>query len=325
MDSNEMIDRYVNEVGENLPRKMRADIEMELRSLLLDALEERGGAEPTPKMTAELLREFGSPETIAAQYRPAESLIGPKLFPTYKVVVTITVSIIGVLHLLLLGLVLWQNAGDDLIGRLLDMVFSFGRSAILNAGIVTLVFAIIERVAGDSLELPENKAEEWDPFALPPVKDPDRINRGELAVGIFFGVLFLAWLNVFPNWFGGANFGQEEPWFYVLVTAEFIALIPWFSASLLVDVVLKTIVFIQGRWNRVTRWLELGASAFGLYVAYLIFSLEEISSVPFFTTMAKSILAIVLIVGIFEIAGKLFRVLLGRPFTPRTFIKSKLA
>lgn len=325
MNANEMIDRYVNEVGENLPRKMRTDIEMELRSLLLDSLDERSGGDPTPKLTAELLREFGSPEAMAAQYRPAESLIGPKLFPTFKVVVTITVSIIGVLHLLWLGLVLWQNSGDDLIGRILNMIFSFGRSAILNAGIVTLIFAIIERVAGDSLSIPEKKAQEWDPFSLPPVKDPDRINRAELAVGIFFSLLFLSWLNFFPNWFGGVNFGEEEPWFFVLVTAELIALIPWFSASLLLDVVLKTAVFIQGRWNRVTRWLEIGSEIFGLYVAYRIFSLEEISTVPFFTTMTKSILAIAIIIIIIEIFGQLYRLLLGRPFTPRTFIKSKLA
>jgi hypothetical protein len=325
MNANEMIDRYVNEVGENLPRKMRTDIEMELRSLLLDSLDERSGGDPTPKLTAELLREFGSPEAMAAQYRPAESLIGPQLFPTFKVVVTITVSIIGVLHLLWLGLVLWQNAGDDLIGRILDMAFSFGRSAILNAGIVTFIFAIIERVAGDALSLPEKKAADWDPFSLPPVKDPDRINRAELAVGIFFGLLFLAWLNVFPNWFGGADFGEAGSGIFVLVTAELITLIPWFSASLLLDVVLKTAVFIQGRWNRVTRWIEVATTTFGLYVAYRVFNLSEISTVPFFTTMAKSILAIVIIIGIIEIFGKLFRLLVGRPFTPRTFIKSKLA
>ncbi|MCB8948666.1 MAG: hypothetical protein H6653_11680 [Ardenticatenaceae bacterium] len=325
MNSNEMIDRYVNEVGENLPRKMRADIEMELRSLLLDALEERAEAEPSAKETAAFLQEFGSPETIAAQYRPAESLIGPKLFPVYKVVVTITVSIIGVLHLLWLGLVLWQNAEGDLIGRILEMIFSFGRSAILNAGIVTFIFAMIERVAGDSLEVQEKKAGEWDPFDLPPVKDPNRVNRGELAVGIVFGVLFLAWLNVFPDWFGWVNFGSEDPWFLGLVTAELIALIPWFSASLLLDVVLKTIVFIQGHWSRGTRWLEVGTSIFGLYVAYLVFNLEEISVVPFFTTMAKSIMAIVILIGLIDVFSKLFRLLLGRPFKPHTFIKSKLA
>ena len=325
MNANEMIDRYVNEVGEHLPRKVRADIEMELRSLLLDALEERAGAEPSVKGTAVLLQEFGSPEAIAAQYRPAESLIGPELFPTYKLVVTITVSIIGGLHLLLLGLTLWQANGVDWLDIALNMVFSFGRSAILNAGIVTLIFAIIERTAGDSLTLPEKKAKEWDPFALPPVKDPDRIKRGELIAGIFFGLLFLVWLNFFPDWLGVINIGDEGSGIWMLVTAEFLALIPWFSASLLLDVLLKTAVLLQGRWNRVTRWIEVGTSLFGLYVGNLVFSLEEISTVPFLTTMAKVGLAIGLFIGTIELVGKLIRLLLGRPFTPRAFIKSKLA
>ncbi|MCB9008749.1 MAG: hypothetical protein H6656_15505 [Ardenticatenaceae bacterium] len=325
MDTNEMIDRYVNEVGQHLPRKTRADIEMELRSLLLDTLEEQSDGEPTPKITAELLREFGHPEAIAAQYRPEESLIGPKLFPHYKVGVVITVSIIGAFHLLGLGFALWQSGGADFVDKALSFIVSFGRSAIINAGIVTLVFALIERTVGDSLELPDHKAKGWNPFDLPPVKDPDRINRGELIVGIFFTIAFLVWLNFFPDWLGGVKLGEEGSGIFVLVTAEFLALIPWFSASLLLDVVLKTAVLIQGRWNRLTRWLEVGATGFGLYVTFLVFSLEQISTVPFFTTMAKAVLAIVLIIAIFELAGKLFRLLLGRPFTPRTFIKSKLA
>ncbi|MCB8925541.1 MAG: hypothetical protein H6652_07935 [Ardenticatenaceae bacterium] len=325
MNSNEMIDRYVNEVGENLPRKMRADIEMELRSLLLDALEERAEAEPSAKETAAFLQEFGSPETIAAQYRPAESLIGPKLFPTYKVVVTITVSIIGVLHLLFLGLALWSSNGADWLDKVLNLIASFGRSAVLNAGIVTLIFAIIERTMGDSLRLPEKNEIVWDPFSLPPVKDPDRIKRGELIAGIFFGLLFLVWMNFFPEWLGVVSIDEEGSGFWVLVTAEFMALIPWFSASLLLDVVLKTAVLIQGRWNRITRVIEIGTTIFGLYVAYLIFSLEEISTVPFITTMVKIGLAVALVIGSIELVGKVVRLLLGRPFTPRTFIKSKLA
>ena len=325
MNTNEMIDRYVNEVGEKLPRKMRADIEMELRSLLLDALEEQSGGEPTPKETAAFLQQFGHPEAIAAQYRPAESLIGPKLFPTYKFVVTITVAIIGVLHLLWLGLALWSGNGADWLDKVLNLLFSFGRSAILNAGIVTLIFAIIERVGGESLTLPETKTDEWDPFTLPPVKDPDRIKRAELIVGIFFGLLFLVWLNFFPNWLGGANFGEENTGIFVLVTAEFMALIPLFSVSLLLDVVLKTAVLIQGRWNRITRWIEVGTSFFGLYVAYRVFSLEQISTVPFLTTMVKIGLVVALIIGAIELVGKLMRLLIGRPFAPRAFIKSKLA
>ncbi len=321
MDTNEMIDRYVNEVGEHLPRKTRADIEMELRSLLLDTLEEQSGGEPTPKIAAEVLREFGHPEEIAAQYHADEFLIGPKLFPTYKVVVTITLVVIGVLHLVGLGFVVWQSAGETLIDGLLSTIFSFFRTAVINAGIVTLVFAVIERVAGDSLDLPEKQQKTWDPFALPPVKDPDRINRGELVVEIFFLAAFAAWLNFFPDWFGAENFGEEG--IFALFTPEFIALVPWFTASLLLDLVLKTAVLMQGRWNRIARWLEVGKDLFGLYVAYRIFGLDEISIVPFFTWGAKAILGIVLIIGALEIIGQLYRLLLGRPFTPKTFIKSR--
>ena len=39
-----LIDKYVAEVGKNLPRNQRADIEKEIRSTLMDMLEERGQA-----------------------------------------------------------------------------------------------------------------------------------------------------------------------------------------------------------------------------------------------------------------------------------------
>jgi hypothetical protein len=39
-----LIDRYIAEVGRQLPEKDRADIEAEIRSTLEDGIEERGGA-----------------------------------------------------------------------------------------------------------------------------------------------------------------------------------------------------------------------------------------------------------------------------------------
>ena len=325
MNPNEMIDRYVNEVGQHLPSKSRADIEMELRSLLHDALDEQSGGEPSAKIAAAMLQEFGHPETIAAKYRPEEVLIGSKLFPTYKLVATITVSIIGVFHLIGMAFTLWQSSSAEVVDQILDFVFSFGQSAILNAGIVTLIFAIIERTAGDSLKLPEQQTKEWNPYDLPPVKDPDRINKVELIVGIAFSFIFIGWLNFFPNWFGGATFIGEDTGIFSLVTAEFIQQIPWLTASWLMDAFLKTAVLIQGRWNKITRWLELGVGGFGLYVVYRIFSLEAISTVPFFTTVAQAILAGVIIIVLIDLVGKLIRLLIGRPFTPSNFIKSKFA
>lgn len=325
MNENEMIDRYVNEVGEHLPRRSRADIEMELRSLLHDALEEQSDGQPSPKIAAKILREFGHPEEIAAQYRPEEVLIGSKLFPVYRLVITITVAVIGGLHLLGLIFVLWQSGGVDWADKALNFIFSFGRSAILNAGIVTLIFAVVERVAGDSLTFPEKQAKSWNPYDLPPVKDPDRIHRLELAAGIFFGLVFISWLNFFPNWFGGAPFIDSNEGVYTLLAPEFIQQIPWLTASWLLDILLKTAVFLQGRWNRITRWLELGFTGFGIYVLYRIFSLETISTVPFFTAVAQAVLAVIMVIVALDMMGKLFRLLFGRPFTPKNIFKSKLA
>lgn len=322
METNEMIDRYVNEVGKHLPRKLRADIEMELRSLLLDTLEEQSEGEATPKMAAEVLREFGHPEEIAAQYHPVEFLIGPKLFQTYKSVATIVFVFIGVLHLLGLGFVLWQESGAAFGEKVVSFISSFVQMAIINTGIVTLIFALIERAGDVSLERPEKKSKTWDPYQLPPVKDLDRIDRGEMVVGIIFTIAFISWLNFFPNWFGGVEFGREITGIAVLFTPEFLQLIPLFTLSLLLDLVLKTAVVTQGRWNWVTRWLELGSLAFGLYVTYRVFALEAISIVPFFTMGAKSILAIVLLVEIWEIGSRLYKLFIAKrsttPFVSRT-------
>jgi hypothetical protein len=311
MEANEMIDRYVHEVGQHLPNKARADIEMELRSLLLDMLDGQSDKRPTPKMAAAMLRDFGHPEEIAARYRSEEYLIGPNLFPTYTAIIKIALSIIGVLHLLGLGFVLWQNDGAAFIDQALSFIFSYGQAAIISFGIITLVFAVIERTVGETLTMPE-QAKTWDPFQLPPVKDPDRVNRGEMVVGIIFLLAFVSWLNFFPDWFGGADFGDNELGIFTLFTAESLRLIPLFSAALLLDVMLKTGVVLQGRWYRPVRWLELLVDGFGLYVMYRFFILEAIVVVPFLNVVAKIVVAIILIVGIWELAVKLFR-LLGKP------------
>lgn len=325
MNANEMIERYVHEVGQHLPRKTRADIVLELRSLLLDTLEERSAGEPTPQIAAALLREFGHPEEMAAQYHQTEYLIGPKLFPTYKTVITITLSIIGGLHLLGLGFVLWQESGANFVSQLFDFIFAFARSAILNAGIVTLIFALIERVGTDSVDLPK-KAKMWDPFALPPVKDPNRVDRPELAVGIFFGLLFVFWLNLLATWFGESDLSGDAVWIVQLTAAAFVQMIPWMTASLLAEVVLKGVVLLQGRWQRLTRWLEIATLSFGLYVTYRIYRLDEISTVPIFTTGIKLILGIIILVSVIELTVKLLKLLWGQSFTPPTlFDRIRLA
>jgi len=66
-----LIDKYIAEVGKNLPRRNRADIEAEIRSTLEDMLEERsqGQGPANEAMVMELLKEYGAPVEFASKYK----------------------------------------------------------------------------------------------------------------------------------------------------------------------------------------------------------------------------------------------------------------
>src|SRR5690349_5338745 len=82
-----LINRYVSEVGKRLlVLKGREDIEKELRSTLEDMLEDRAqkeGRAIDETMEIELLKEYGSPDKVAAIYNPTPYLIGPGTFPFF--------------------------------------------------------------------------------------------------------------------------------------------------------------------------------------------------------------------------------------------------
>jgi hypothetical protein len=96
MNAQEWIDRYVNAVGEALPLRERGDVEAEIRSLLQDELEARGVAldDPDEQTVLSVLEQFGRPEDLAARYAPPRVLIGPTLFPIFRLVTTIVLLVL---------------------------------------------------------------------------------------------------------------------------------------------------------------------------------------------------------------------------------------
>ena len=213
MEANELIERYIQEVGRHLPRSNREDIKLELKSLLFDTIEEQTaetGLEPTTKMVAEYLREFGSPEEIAAKYRPERVLIGANLFPLYKLVLTIVLTVMAAFHLLGLLLPFIQNESIDIGQTLLNLFSSYAQTAFVVIGIVTLVIGIIERFQGDTFQFNPNQDPDFDPYQLPAVEDPDRINRFEVIIGIIFALLFIIALNFFYDQVGFIDLSGDD-------------------------------------------------------------------------------------------------------------------
>ena len=108
----ELIDRYVAEVGRQLPGKMRADIESEIRSTLEDMLEDRSKKTGRPvdeTLQCEVLKEYGAPDKVAASYLPPRYLIGPRIYPLFELVFRIVLAVIVGVGLFRFGMMMVKD------------------------------------------------------------------------------------------------------------------------------------------------------------------------------------------------------------------------
>jgi hypothetical protein len=331
----------VHEVGRRLPRRVRADVEAELLSLLTDALQDRRaghGAEDQAAIEAlqvAILREFGPPAEMAAQYQPPQRyLIGPHLFDLYGIVVAAVAGSLTLAHLLLLGLVLWGQAESSggLLSSLLGIAGSYLNAILTAFAAVTLTFAVLERVLPRAaLDETEGAGEEpWNPRSLPEIQDPTRIERGRLIVEIGLIGFALVVFNFLPDWVGlgfvGSVNGGPVRWHPapLLSTAFFSAYLPLLNALWILTVGLNVVLLRQGRWQRATRLVDFLLTVFSALILYRVLagpallsaeaipetSLHELyeSILPILSSLLRVGLIVALIANAVEAVRKLIRV-----------------
>jgi hypothetical protein len=255
------IDRYIHEVGRHLPRKNRADIQTELRSLLNDSLEGQGEVEPTENDVLELLKEFGAPRKVAASYYPeGQYLIGPRLYPLFKMIAGITLAAVLGAHLLawfVTGFIAQESIG------LLNALFALLSSLPQTLGVVVIVFAILERFE----VRPDLDAGEWDPASLPEISKTETVKKGERIFGISAGIIILVILGFFPDKIGSITF-PGGTFFANPVIPEFIG---WISISLIASISLDLFLLWQGRWTTISRSIRLAVNLLSISVLFLLY------------------------------------------------------
>jgi hypothetical protein len=272
-----LIDRYVTEVGKHLPLiKGRGDIEKELRSTLEDMLEDRAqkaGHASDETMEIELLKEYGSPQEVAATYNPQPYLIGPRLFPFFLMVLKIVITVVVIVLLVLTGI----RAVTDtpFMGAEFVKIVGNGLGGIVSAviaafGNIVLVFAILERT------LPKTKIDEmqmdedWNPASLAKEPDPDSVKRGELIVEIAFTFVGLAILNLYPETLGMSFFMDDKFSFIPMFSEIFLKFLPWINAVFFTEIVLDIYLLRKAAWDNITRASKIIIEAASLAITVLI-------------------------------------------------------
>jgi hypothetical protein len=264
-----LLDRYMHEVRNHLPRKMQADLEIEIRSLIEDTLEDRSqaaGREIDEDLVAEVLQEFGPPEKVTAAYLPEKYLIGPKFYPSFILTVRIVLIVITALTLIGTGISIGQAGGtpQEVWRALLSGVGGFYSAALQSFGLVVVVFAIIQWAQMNVNEKPKA----WDPRQLKEVTEPNIVRPSKPISEIVFAVIALVVLNFYPHLIGLYS-NVDGSWALVpVLSQEFFGYIPWINLILAIKLVENLVLLRQGQWQPVTRGLAITGSLFNIILLY---------------------------------------------------------
>src|SRR5215469_15708265 len=169
----ELIERYLQSVRFWLPKtKQQEGILTELGDDLRSQVEEKEAELKRPldqHEVAGILQRCGQPMIVAGRLSPKRYLIGPTLFPIYLfvlkmvllwILVPVFIFIVAPTNAVRSGD--WGTAIAATIGDLWSGLF-------IAAGVITLVFAILERThAQMGMEC------KWDPMKLPPIHKHER-------------------------------------------------------------------------------------------------------------------------------------------------------
>jgi hypothetical protein len=272
----ELIERYLQSVRFWLPKtKQQEGILAELGDDLRSQIEEREAELKRPldkHEVAEILKRCGPPMVVAARLAPKRYLIGPTLFPIYVFVLKMVLLWIMVpVFVFIVGpATLGTYHGDW--GRAIATTFgSLWSGSFIAAGVITLVFAILDRT--HTIAQVECK---WDPLKLPPVRKHDRKpSLLQTVCDLAFNFIGLIWILLVPHnpflIFGpAASFLKPGPiWhgFYIPIVAVCVF-----------GLVRPAITLRKPHW---TWWPSLGQALQNVFVLIILkFMLDAIGPTP---------------------------------------------
>jgi hypothetical protein len=276
------VELYLQEIEKRLPLKNRPDILKEIKSTLMDMIEDRNtnqGQAPDEDTIKAVLSEFGSPRKVARQYSEHQYLIGPSLYPiffqTLKVVLIVVagINIFGII----VAIVSQSGFPAGWIETIAETFAGFFSSLFTAFGIVTLSFAGIERTTPDKWKV--KIEQDWKPDDLLNTENRKSIKITELAVEITFTLAFIVLLNFFVDKIG-IFYLVDSGWVSSpILNQNFYRYIPWITAANGISIVLNLYLIRKGFWDKLSVGIKLFINAVTIAINFAILTGNRIITV----------------------------------------------
>ena len=259
----QLLDRYLDAVRFWLPGPQKDDIIAELSEDLRSAIadeEETLGRALTSDEIVQLLKRRGHPIRVAAAYLPQRSLIGPALYPLYLFVLKIVALCFFVpwvaTWIVAISAVPSASAAYPGLITKFFAVWSASWMGLFGAfGLVTIVFAVIERVQTRS-----SLFQDWDPRKLPPAfaEIPRSTSAFEVAALLTFGIWWVAMMSSREFVFGTSV--------HILLTSQWPYVFWGMVAITAYNILLSATNLVRPHWTRTRALLRLASDAAGAAV-----------------------------------------------------------
>jgi hypothetical protein len=204
----DLIERYLAAVRRNLPADKATDVTAELREDLFSRIEQREeslGRTLDKNELSTVIKDSGHPLVVASRYRQQQQLIGPETYPFFIFTLKLVLLIVGVI-IIITAFAAMAFGGADPWQAIARAVGQLAMYSLVNGGVVTLAFAILDRNGFAAKHI-----RAWKPETLPDVGE-ERRGQWEGPLEVALTIAFLLWWTglVSPEFRpGGSNFRME--------------------------------------------------------------------------------------------------------------------
>jgi hypothetical protein len=261
----ELLDRYLQAVRFWLPKNQKQDVPAELLEEIRSQIEEREAELGRPLTDADLeviLKRWGNPILVAGRYLPKEYLIGPALFPIYKLLLKA-----ALLYYFVPWLVVWiciivfdsgyraTQVGVSAVAALKPLFVT----SLCGFAFITIAFALLDRFQAKSRFL-----EKWDPGKLPALRRTNEISRCNSAAEAAWFVFLALW------WVDAVRF-PAIPGIHVALAPALSQSFRWPVLLLMAASAARAFVnTVRPWWSNGRAGVRLAINGFGLILAVLM-------------------------------------------------------